>query len=251
MNYTRIFSLMIAASLLASCTPDLKGLINSQLGKGLPAAGTTAESKVTTSPDPLEIASATGFSAESCSQEGKIKSGSGPATQMIFKNSSQGKIKIFWLDSSGKRIEYNKNGQQAKGNGGLDAGASFTQQTYITHPWLIANEQDQCQGIYTPTSATATTLEIKKTVIVSGSADASGSAAVSVPVSGTLTAANVTEERVRQGLACLKAQGKTSDAVAIEGLLNIYTKFKAVIGADLAAKGYLSGTTDTLNKAGC
>ena len=116
-------------------------------------------------PDPLEIATAVGLTATSCAEESKLKSGNGPATQVSFRNSSEGRINVYWLDHSGKRVSYKQ---------GLAAGATHEQQTFVSHPWVITNDQDQCLGIYTPTDTRNVSLDVKKTVTVSGAASHAG-----------------------------------------------------------------------------
>ncbi|MGV3524717.1 MAG: hypothetical protein ACO1RX_10845 [Candidatus Sericytochromatia bacterium] len=227
-------------------------LLLTSLLSGCPAPGTppeptpSASSSATVSANvtlsPSEIATFVGMSATNCDQESSLKSERVPtAAQVAFKNSSSGTINIYWLDFEGKRVSYKQD---------LAAGATHNQGTFVTHPWVITNDQDQCLGIYTPTSPGSVSLDVKQTVTVSGGASVGANVSGSTTVSGPVTTANVTEARVREGLACLKAKGK-SEAVAVEGVLNVYTRMAPTIGAAIAAQGYLAGTVSILNANGC
>ncbi|MEO6444880.1 MAG: LamG-like jellyroll fold domain-containing protein, partial [Gemmatimonadaceae bacterium] len=63
-----------------------------------------------------------------CSAEGTIRSGSGPATTVVFENQSGEPVKVEWLDFNGNRVLYNAS---------LASGARYVQGTYITHPWIV------------------------------------------------------------------------------------------------------------------
>ena len=231
-------SVILSLSLIAGCTANLAGNINT--GKQ-PGANANVGASIKF-PDPITVGSTSALGAFSCSQESEKISGAGTqAAKMTFTNKTQAKIKIYWLDQSGKRREYH--------SPGLDAGASYTQDTYLGHYWLIANEQDECQGIYVPSMPSGASIEVTSTVRTGAASSGSTSGAVSG--SGNLTLSGASEERIRQGIACLNAKGKTSLATSVQGLLNLYLNFKNVIGVDAAAKGYLTGAVETLNKEGC
>jgi hypothetical protein len=82
----------------------------------------------------------------SCSYEGHIKSiaaFSTPAAIQFVNNSASGlSFQVFWLDFNGNRVLYNT----------LSPGQSFIQQTFLTHPWVIADTSPAatCQEIYLP-----------------------------------------------------------------------------------------------------
>ncbi len=118
-------------------------------------------------PDPAEIASFTNFKAVSCDQEGTLKSGTAAASKITVNNKTDATIKLYWLDFTGKRVEYSK--------GGIKAGGSHNQATYVTHPWLIANQNEECLGIYVPDSPSGAVLNVNKTVEVVGSGSVAGS----------------------------------------------------------------------------
>lgn len=64
------------------------------------------------------------------SLEGKVR------TNIRFVNKTSGTVKIYWLDYIGKRVLYKT----------LGAGASYVQQTWLTHPWVAINAAGACIG---------------------------------------------------------------------------------------------------------
>lgn len=61
-------------------------------------------------------------------------------TSIIFVNSTNQTVRVYWRDYSGRRILYTA----------LPAGVTFTQPTYLTHPWIITNVSDQCLLVFKP-----------------------------------------------------------------------------------------------------
>jgi hypothetical protein len=61
-------------------------------------------------------------------------------TQITFVNQSNSSVRLYWLDYGGKR----------KLSGTIIPGRSYRQQTYMTHPWEIADLNDRCVAIYLP-----------------------------------------------------------------------------------------------------
>lgn len=243
-------SLLVLASPLSGCVvdPSLANLINrsTQVKEGSNSSSSTSANSSTSGSvavgvniDASAAATFSGLKASNCSEEGTIKSGTGASTSVMFQNKTNADISVYWLDAQGKRQLYKK----------LSAGQSHTQQTFVTHPWLIANAQDKCVGIYTPESASNSTLDVTSQGNTSSST--SGSASGSASGSVTVGAAAATPERVQQAITCLKAKGDTTNATALTGLLNVYTSMSKIVGADIAAKGYLSGTTAVMEKTGC
>lgn len=96
-----------------------------------------------------------GIKKVSCSEEGNVKSASGKSINIDIVNSTDKKIKIYWLNSLGKRMPYNN---------GLASKSTHKQQTYVTHPWLIADENDNCIQIYVPENESAKKIEINNFV---------------------------------------------------------------------------------------
>jgi len=82
---------------------------------------------------------------QSCNYEGHIKSVaafSTPAAIQFVNNSANLTFQVFWLDYNGNRVLYAT----------LVPGQSFIQQTFLTHPWVIADTSPAatCQEIYLP-----------------------------------------------------------------------------------------------------
>ncbi len=82
---------------------------------------------------------------QSCSYEGHIKSVaafSTPAAIQFVNSSPTLTFQVFWLDYNGNRVLYAT----------LSPGQSFVQQTFLTHPWVIADTSPAaaCQQIYLP-----------------------------------------------------------------------------------------------------
>ncbi|MGL6341719.1 MAG: hypothetical protein ACRC80_21565 [Waterburya sp.] len=78
-------------------------------------------------------------------EEAGIKSTSGSSatsTYIRFINKSQEQIKVYWLDDTGKRVLYLTLNPQE--DGGI--------QTYLTHPWLVTDSQDNAKDIFFPDS---------------------------------------------------------------------------------------------------
>ncbi|MFT3697804.1 MAG: hypothetical protein QM831_31985 [Kofleriaceae bacterium] len=53
---------------------------------------------------------------------------------LVFTNHTRGSVTIYWLDFKGERVWYNT----------LEAGQSYTQQTFVTHPWVIVDDEGHC-----------------------------------------------------------------------------------------------------------
>lgn len=241
-------ALLASALMLSACMPaGVPGLVEGALNgsanasaNGSSNTGGSASANASASvtlPDPLEIATLSGLKASQCTEEGTIRSANGEATNIRFTNSAEGRVTVYWLDRQGSRVEYKK----------LAKGESYTQPTFVTHPWLIANEQDQCMGIYLPEQGGTVSVDVKKTVTLSGGSSGSGSGGSL----GAVSEASITVERARQGAACLRAKGETNQAIAVEGLINLYTQMSAMVGELAARKGYLEPAAKPLMEHGC
>ncbi len=81
---------------------------------------------------------------QSCSYEGHIRSinGNTPTAVRFVNTSATSTFQIFWLNYTGQRVLYAT----------LGPGQSFIQQTFLTHPWVIADTSPAatCQEIYLP-----------------------------------------------------------------------------------------------------
>jgi hypothetical protein len=58
-------------------------------------------------------------------------------SEITFDNQSGEDVSIYWLDYEGNRVLYNEN---------LAAGMSYTQPTWITHPWVAIAADESCLG---------------------------------------------------------------------------------------------------------
>ncbi len=240
-----------ALALTAGCSLGANIGIDPTNPSASPASsGITVDGTVVANlPNPLEIATATGLKASACAEEKNLKSSSGASTNIRFKNSSSALIRIYWLDHTGKRVEYINGRQAANGNGGLAAGGSFDQQTFVTHPWVITTANGDCLGIYTPTDTSNVTLDITKTVNITSSGSSSSSATSG---SGSVTAGSASEARVRQSIECLKAKGKTAEAGAVQASLNLYLEAQKQGGiATLLGNAHLQQATTIAGQHGC
>ncbi|PTU75318.1 VHL beta domain-containing protein [Pseudomonas mangrovi] len=63
-------------------------------------------------------------------------------TGITFQNRSEDVRRIYWLDYEGKRKLYSE----------LLAGQEQRLDTYLTHPWLVTDEQDRALDVYYPDS---------------------------------------------------------------------------------------------------
>jgi von Hippel-Lindau disease tumor supressor len=57
-----------------------------------------------------------------------------------FVNKGKKPVKVYWINYEGERMHYKT----------LDAGESYDQPTFLTHPWLIADEAGDARSIYYP-----------------------------------------------------------------------------------------------------
>jgi uncharacterized caspase-like protein len=82
-----------------------------------------------------------GSGLQACSQEHSLRSLEGTtSTAITFVNSSANTIRTYWIDYQGKRKFY----------ASVAPGSSYVQQTYVTHPWVVTNNQEVCLGVYMP-----------------------------------------------------------------------------------------------------
>ena len=59
---------------------------------------------------------------------------------MTFRNQSSGAVSAYWLDYGGKRVLYRR----------MNAGDSYDQPTYVTHPWVFVDANGKCRKIALP-----------------------------------------------------------------------------------------------------
>jgi uncharacterized protein (TIGR03437 family) len=85
----------------------------------------------------------TNLSPLPCSEEGSLKSlNANVATSVDFVNQTTQTVQVYWLNYMGARVLYFP----------LAAGASRVQQTFVTHPWVIADTSNNCIEIFQPVS---------------------------------------------------------------------------------------------------
>lgn len=93
-----------------------------------------ASSRSTVAPDNTTAAVA-------CEEEKNLRSlGTQFVTYIYFTNARSEVIRLYWINHQGARQLYAT----------LEHGQTRSFQTYITHPWLVADSQDKCVGIYMP-----------------------------------------------------------------------------------------------------
>lgn len=73
-----------------------------------------------------------------CAEEGTLMSMGGDPAEITWHNESGEVRRIYWLNFMGDRAPY----------GQLDPGQVTVQGTFATHPWLIANDMDECITIF-------------------------------------------------------------------------------------------------------
>jgi len=53
------------------------------------------------------------------------------------------RVTVYWIDFKGARVFYNS----------LAPGESYTQQTYVTHPWIVVDDDGRCLELLVPNAA--------------------------------------------------------------------------------------------------
>ena len=89
-------------------------------------------------------AGSTSAAPVNCDQEKNLRSQAATdSTEISFRNRSSQTRRIYWLNFDGARVLY----------ASLTPGQTINFQTYMTHPWLVTNDADECQAIYLPTTS--------------------------------------------------------------------------------------------------
>jgi hypothetical protein len=84
-----------------------------------------------------------------CSQESTLRSTSfDTKTFITFRNETSRTVKVYWIDYEGDRISY----------GTLKPRESRSQQTFLTHPFVLTDLDDKCIGIFLPTEEPGVTI---------------------------------------------------------------------------------------------
>jgi hypothetical protein len=77
----------------------------------------------------------------SCEHENSLKSLAGSiSTTLVFQNVRSKDISLFWLNYGGEREFYYT----------VRAGAQYSLSTYISHPWVVVDEQGRCLELVLP-----------------------------------------------------------------------------------------------------
>ena len=80
-------------------------------------------------------------SERSCSEQRNLRSReSGAPAKLRFVNPTDGTYVLQWIDYNGALKEY----------GTLGPGAEITQDTFLTHPWIVAYGEGSCRQIFLP-----------------------------------------------------------------------------------------------------
>lgn len=204
-NISRLLTAVAIAATLSACegTP---GSTTDPNPSASPSSSTVSGAVDVKLPDPTDIASFTGFKAISCDQEANLKSSTGAASNIVVNNKTNATVKLYWLNTLGKRVEYSP--------GGIKAGASHRQATYVTHPWVITNANEECLGIYVPETSANAVLNVNKTVEVVGS----GSAALGGSSSANVTA-GITRQQFINLMQCYKQKLPAGATLSIDVVL--------------------------------
>lgn len=76
-----------------------------------------------------------------CGDESKLRSiVSEGSLQIDFANGGTQPIAMYWIDFNGGRVHY----------ADVSPGDSYTQQTFVTHPWVAVGANGKCVGIIVP-----------------------------------------------------------------------------------------------------
>jgi hypothetical protein len=82
-----------------------------------------------------------------CPDEGRLRSQEGKtSTYISFSNRTGQAIRTYWLNYQGQRQYYAE----------IQDGATYRQQTYLTHPWVITDSRDNCLRVLMPTAQETT-----------------------------------------------------------------------------------------------
>ena len=82
----------------------------------------------------------------SCGYESSLKSVAGSiSTTLVIQNARPTDISLFWINYGGEREFYYT----------VPAGAQYSLSTYISHPWVVVDEQGRCLELVLPGKSTA------------------------------------------------------------------------------------------------
>jgi len=88
--------------------------------------------------------------ARPCAEEASMKSPAPTTTQRFiqFVNASATPRKVYWLDAAGERKLYQT----------VASGATYRQDTFAGHVWVVTDERDVCTAVYLATTGGQATL---------------------------------------------------------------------------------------------
>lgn len=76
-----------------------------------------------------------------CALEASLRSSKfDRATRVQFVNETAHERRTYWINYEGRRVPYST----------LAPGESYTQETYVTHPWVMTDGAERCVAIYLP-----------------------------------------------------------------------------------------------------
>ena len=79
--------------------------------------------------------------ANGCERERGARSLSGTeATKIFFNNQASERVRVYWVDYEGRRKFYSE----------VEPGDSYTQDTYMTHPWVVTDTREHCIMLFRP-----------------------------------------------------------------------------------------------------
>ena len=144
--------LVAALSALAGCVGDVKDPTAPSSGTvrigGLASVAALNDKSCGTPPSPN--GSYFQLVAQPSSQEGTVRSLSGVTpVEVQFTNATCSSVRVYWLDYQGVRVLYTT----------LAPHTSYVQQTWLTHPWVIADESDRALMIFLPDPAASGRME--------------------------------------------------------------------------------------------
>ncbi len=122
--------------------------------KNLPANTTNFDAFFNTVGESVPVATpirvVDGVAEYACADEDKLRSSNGTQSINIdFINQSGSNLNIFWLNYAGQRTSYKQ---------GLATTQTHSQQTFVTHPWVVTDAAGLCKGILRPLTQTNKTL---------------------------------------------------------------------------------------------
>ena len=109
-------------------------------------SGTVAAPRLSTEAAPAAADPATWpeLTALPVATEATLRSGgNGTPTQVAFVNDTSQVVTVSWIDQDGSRVTYQT----------LRPGETYTQPTYVGHPWVVAAADGQALAVFQPAPA--------------------------------------------------------------------------------------------------